>query len=73
MRLDLVLVALRDEKEEIDSDRFTELLASISKFEKPMDAHAVDWAFSFVSRKFLSVFDANLDRDAKTHPEGGEG
>ena len=38
MQLDLVLVALRNEKEEIDSDRFTELLASTPKFEKPVDA-----------------------------------
>ena len=65
MQLDLVLVALRDEKEGIDSDRFTELLASTPKFEKPMDAHAADWAFSFVSRRLFSVFDANLDGEAK--------
>ena len=53
VQLDLVLMALRDEKEVIDSDRFTEMLASTPKFEKPMDARAVDWAFSLVSRKLF--------------------
>ena len=50
MQFDLILVALRDEKEEINNERFVELLESTLKSEKPMDAHAADWAFSFVSR-----------------------
>ena len=65
LQLDLVSVGLRDEKEEIDSDRFTEMLASTPKLEKPMDAHAADWAFSSVSRRLFSVLDANLNGEAK--------
>ena len=42
-----------------------QLLESTQKFKKPMDAHAADWAFSFVSRKLFSVLDANLDGEAK--------
>jgi hypothetical protein len=42
LQLDLILVALRDEKEEINKERFLELLESTPKFEKPMDAHAAD-------------------------------
>ena len=53
-----MLVAIRDEKQVIDSDRFAELLSTTTKFEKPMDAHAADWAFSFVSRKLFAVLDA---------------
>ena len=65
LQLDVVLVALRDEKEFVDNDRFLELLSSTSKLEKLMDAHAADWAFSFVSRRLFSVLDAYFDGEAK--------
>ena len=67
LQLDLVLVALRDEKDVVDNDKLVELFSSKPKFEMPMVAHAADWAFSFVSRKLFAVLDANLDGQSKNN------
>ena len=61
-------MALRDEKEVVDNDKFLELLPRTPKFEKPMDAHVADWALPFVSRKLFAVPNANLDGKAKKIP-----
>ena len=63
LQLDLVLAAIRDEKAILDDDQFTQLFMSTTHFEKPMDVHAAEWAFAFVSRRLSALVDAN--------PEGG--
>ena len=61
----MVMVAISDEKTVIDESKYTGLLTRRPGFEKPIGAHPAEQAFTFVSLKLLSVFDAILEGEAR--------